>query len=235
MSPPTPPPERPADRPARPPRDRLRVASALLFATAVAFIPVESPRPWTWVPIAGAWGMLAVVGAVALRGRSGSLLLRVVGMLPFLGLLALPMGLSRGWEPAAATVAKSAAAFGAVALLSMTTPMHRLLAALQELGVPRLLTAILESMHRYSAVLTDELARMRRARLARTFRPSTVGEWVGSSRTVGRLLVRSFERAERVHSAMLARGWDGTVRKLSVESRKVEGRRSENPAAKVGG
>jgi len=26
--------------------------------------------------------------------------------------------------------------------------------------------------------------------------------------------LRSFERAERVHSAMLARGWDGTIHNL---------------------
>jgi len=31
---------------------------------------------------------------------------------------------------------------------------------------------------------------------------------------LGMLLLRSLERAERVHSAMLARGWDGNFRSL---------------------
>jgi cobalt/nickel transport system permease protein len=31
---------------------------------------------------------------------------------------------------------------------------------------------------------------------------------------IGMLFLRSFERGERVHASMLARGWDGTVRTL---------------------
>ena len=31
---------------------------------------------------------------------------------------------------------------------------------------------------------------------------------------IGMLFLRTFERAERVHDAMIARGWDGTIRSL---------------------
>ncbi len=31
---------------------------------------------------------------------------------------------------------------------------------------------------------------------------------------IGMLFLRTFERAERVHGAMVARGWDGTIRSL---------------------
>ena len=47
--------------------------------------------------------------------------------------------------------------------------------------------------------------------------PSTAAtRWPGacSPGLIGMLFLRTFERAERVHGAMVARGWDGTIRSL---------------------
>jgi cobalt/nickel transport system permease protein len=55
---------------------------------------------------------------------------------------------------------------------------------------------------------------MTQARRSRTFRRSGLLDWIMGTGLIGMLLVRSFERGERVHSAMLARGWDGTIRSL---------------------
>ena len=52
------------------------------------------------------------------------------------------------------------------------------------------------------------------ARRARTFRRSGRLDWGLLTGLIGILFLRAFERGERVHSAMLARGWDGTVRTL---------------------
>jgi cobalt/nickel transport system permease protein len=52
------------------------------------------------------------------------------------------------------------------------------------------------------------------ARRARTFRPIGWLDWGLLSSLIGVLFVRSFERGERAHAAMLARGWDGTPRSL---------------------
>jgi cobalt/nickel transport system permease protein len=60
-------------------------------------------------------------------------------------------------------------------------------------------------------VFWDELERMRRAKLSRTFYPSTWWEIRSIARFVGILFVRAFERSERVHAAMMARGWRGDV------------------------
>ena len=69
-------------------------------------------------------------------------------------------------------------------------------------------------MERYVHVLTDELSRMITARRARSFRRGGILTWSLITGMLGMLLLRSFERAERVHAAMVARGWDGTIRSL---------------------
>ena len=56
---------------------------------------------------------------------------------------------------------------------------------------------------------------MRTARKARSFRKLSLWEqWRLAAQMLGRLLIRALDRAERVHGAMLARGWDGRMRWL---------------------
>jgi cobalt/nickel transport system permease protein len=76
------------------------------------------------------------------------------------------------------------------------------------------LVSTLQFMYRYLYVLTDELDRMVKARRSRTFRRSGRLDWGLLTGLIGVLFLRSLERGERVHNAMLARGWDGTIRTL---------------------
>ena len=69
-------------------------------------------------------------------------------------------------------------------------------------------------MYRYIFLLWEELASLRNARDARDFGQSWRQRWVMNAQMIGLLLLRAMERAERSHQAMLARGWDGTVRFL---------------------
>ena len=111
-------------------------------------------------------------------------------------------------------VVKNSLAFLMMLVLAEVSSWLDLLQAMRRLGAPHVLVATLQFMARYVHVLGAELARMSQARLARTFRGGTLLSWKLLTGMVGMLLLRSFERAERVHSAMLARGWDGTIRNL---------------------
>ena len=84
------------------------------------------------------------------------------------------------------------------------------------------LVATLHFMVRYIHVLGDELGRMTQARRARSFRRSGVDYGILTG-LIGVLFVRAMERGERVHSAMLARGWDGTIRTLDDEPSEAPG------------
>ena len=85
---------------------------------------------------------------------------------------------------------------------------------MRKLGLPPVLVDTLGFMERYRFVLADELDRMATARRARSFgRRSTMSLSLAGG-LIGLLFLRAFERAERVHSAMIARGWRGTLHSL---------------------
>lgn len=65
-------------------------------------------------------------------------------------------------------------------------------------------------MIRYLDVVAAEVRRTRVAMAARGHNPRTVFDAKPLAVASGALFIRSYERGERVHQAMLARGYDGT-------------------------
>ncbi|HEY7332470.1 MAG TPA: cobalt ECF transporter T component CbiQ [Candidatus Limnocylindria bacterium] len=115
--------------------------------------------------------------------------------------------------------AKSWLSVQAALLLTYTTPFHELVDALRKLRVPEVMVAIIGFMYRYLAVLSEEVGRLMRARASRS--AAAPGRRAGGSLAwrarvtggmVGTLFLHSYERSERIHSAMLARGFTGTFR-----------------------
>lgn len=109
----------------------------------------------------------------------------------------------------------------AIVLVSVTS-FPDLLWSLRALRVPAPLIAIVSFMYRYLFVLAEEVARMLRARAARSAASSDQRSggtlwWRGkvAGQMAGSLMIRSFERSERIYSAMLARGYQGQMRMLS--------------------
>ena len=65
-------------------------------------------------------------------------------------------------------------------------------------------------MLRYIDLIAAEARRMRLARLSRGHDPRFLWQLGATARGVGALFVRSYERGERVHLAMLSRGLPGS-------------------------
>ncbi|WP_139977809.1 cobalt ECF transporter T component CbiQ [Nocardioides litoris] len=95
--------------------------------------------------------------------------------------------------------------------LAATTEAQDLLRGLTRLRVPSLLVQIMGFMVRYLEVVTDDLRRMKVARESRGFSARDPRQWPVLARSAGALFIRSFERGERVHLAMLSRGYTGTL------------------------
>jgi cobalt/nickel transport system permease protein len=196
---------------------RLKLVGAFLFIVVVVATPelvrlvfAERWAAWFFLGIE-AW---LVVVCYALSGLPWRyLVLRLLALLPFLALVALGVPLSRGlhdgWDEGAQLLVRSLVSLTLMITVVATTPFGRLLAALERLYLPRVFISIAAFMVRYMFVMWDELETMRRAKLARTFYPSVWWEIRVMAHFVGILIVRAFERAERVHAAMLARGWRG--------------------------
>lgn len=127
-----------------------------------------------------------------------------------------------GCRALAEVLARAWASVLVAGLLTATTPFSDLLAALQSLGLPRLLVALVSFLYRYLFVLVDEAERLWRAREARSagvsrragggvvWRAKVLGGLIGS------LFIRSYERSERVYQAMRARGFQGEIRSLAA-------------------
>lgn len=96
-------------------------------------------------------------------------------------------------------------------LLAATTEPQALLRALERLRVPQQLVQIMAFMVRYLDVVAGEMGRMKVARESRGFRSRDPRQWPVLARSAGALFIRSYERGERVHLAMLARGYTGTM------------------------
>lgn len=96
-------------------------------------------------------------------------------------------------------------------VLTATTEIPEIVRGLGVLRVPALLVSIASFMIRYLELVADELRRMRVAMTARGFDP----RWLHQARPIasasGALFIRSYERGERVHHAMLARGFTGEM------------------------
>lgn len=124
-----------------------------------------------------------------------------------------PVGISGGWISFASIVLRVLLTVSAALVLVATTGFTAVCMALERLGAPRVFALQLLFLYRYLFVLVDEAARMVRARALRSFRRQGTGMRV-FGHLVGQLLLRTVDRAQRIHLAMLCRGFDGEIRLL---------------------
>lgn len=200
------------------PRAKVLVTAAFLVAVA-SFnrYALSALAPFALYPL---W--LAVAGRVP----AGWLARKLAIAAPFAAMVAIanpilntaPMlrladaTVSAGWVSFASILARVGLTIAAALAVAAGTGMHALAAALAALGVPRIFTGQLLFLWRYAFVLGGEASRMQAARTLRGGRGSPALAVYGP--LAGHLLLRAFERGERIHRAMRARGYDGEIRTL---------------------
>lgn len=111
----------------------------------------------------------------------------------------------------AAIVAKGTLGVLGAITLSSTSTAREILRGLERLRLPPLMVNIASFMLRYLNVVTDEMERMRIARASRGFEARGIRDWKILSSVIATLFMRSYERGERVHLAMLSRGFTGVI------------------------
>jgi cobalt/nickel transport system permease protein len=122
-----------------------------------------------------------------------------------------PVGISGGWISCASIVVRSVLTVSMALILVAVTGFPAICGALERLGMPRVFAVQLLFLYRYIFVLTEEGGRASRARDLRSC--GNKGRGMGSySSLIGHLLLRTWLRAERVHMAMLARGFTGAFK-----------------------
>jgi cobalt/nickel transport system permease protein len=181
-------------------------ATVKLIAWAILVVAlVVCPAPYalpTFAVLAGLlWGLARLPLGMAVH--------RLLHLAPFLGVIALSaLFRGNGGLLFLALTAKAALAVLLTLVLISTTRFTRILEALKRLRVPGLLVSLLSFMYRYTFVLEDQFLRARRAAEARSVRPA---RWKMRlkvlSHILGAVLIRTYERAERIYLAMCARGY----------------------------
>ncbi|MHB8072836.1 cobalt ECF transporter T component CbiQ [Desulfosporosinus fructosivorans] len=116
--------------------------------------------------------------------------------------------ISRGWVTFLAILIKSGLTVTAALLLIATTGMDRLAGALRMLKIPRVFVLQLLLTYRYISVLMEEVARSLRAYSLRAPNQKGVHRSAWGS-LAGQLILRTFDRAQRIYEAMCLRGFTG--------------------------
>jgi cobalt/nickel transport system permease protein len=201
---------------------RAKIVATLAIVLAVVLS--GPPRPLELAGVAALLSGIVLVARVPLR----FVLVRSLLVIPFAGTIALfaPLqatggslsvgGLAgayegTGWIAAYAIIAKAWLATFAVIVLSATTPVPRLFKGLAALKVPDVILMLLTFMYRYVSAMRDQLRSLRDALDSRGFGLSRWRKVRLLGNLAGNLFIRAYDRGERVHAAMLSRGWDGTL------------------------
>ena len=120
------------------------------------------------------------------------------------------VAVSRGWVSLISIVVRGLLSVQALLLLIFVAGWEGMCGAMRSLGLPKVLAVQLEMLYRYTGVLLAEALDMQRARSARGYGRSSYGLRLWAP-MVGQLLLRTMDRAERIHRCMCARGYDGTI------------------------
>lgn len=114
-----------------------------------------------------------------------------------------------GWFGLLSIVLRALLATAAALALVAVTGFPALCQALGRLGLPQPLVVQLLFLYRYLTLLAEEALRMSTARELRSAGRALSMRQYGA--LVGSLLLRTWGRAERIHLAMCARGFDGRL------------------------
>ena len=202
-----------------------RAPAHLKVLALLGFMIVVVATPRDWYAAFGVYLALLVGGIALSRVPPTYLLKRTDVEIPFVFFaLLLPfvatgpqtevLGVSvsqHGLEAGIALLIKGTLGVLASLTLAATTEPTELLLGLERLHLPQQLVQIMSFMVRYLDVVTGEMQRMRIARESRGFTARNPKHWPVLARSAGALFIRSYERGERVHLAMLSRGYTGKM------------------------
>lgn len=200
------------------PIHRLPAHLKLVALLGFVLLVVATPNHWYWAFGVHLLVLLAVVrvSGVPLRHLLPRMLIETpfvvfALLIPFvshgprvevLGVAVSEPGLLAAWG----LLAKGTLGVLASLVLASTTEAHHVVEGLRRLRLPGQLVDILGFMVRYLEVIAGEVRRMRLGMEARGFTARSPRHWLVLARSIGALFIRSYERGERVHLAMLSRG-----------------------------
>lgn len=204
----------------REPNPAARILAAIILVVGIV---VTAPQTlFTGASIVALVLLLGFIAEVSLA----RMLLHSLIVIPIAGMISLfyPLRFAADWQ-----WASLAAAYGShwqamlqliatpwlcvlvMMLLAHTTPRAQLLAGLERLRLPRILVLLLSFMYRYVDVMRNQLRTARRALESRAPALGRRKQVQLYGNLAGAMLIRAYDRGERIHAAMLSRGFAGAL------------------------
>lgn len=126
-----------------------------------------------------------------------------------------PLAISGGWISFLSLLLRFTLTIGAALLLIATTGFAAICMGMEKLGTPKVFTVQLLLLYRYLFILIEEAIRMIRAHALRSFNSKGRITYRVFLLMLGNLLLRTIDRAQRIHMAMLSRAFTGEIRIVS--------------------
>lgn len=190
----------------------------ILYLVALLSVPMTDIAKVIWM------GTYPIVMSQYLAGGYWRLLRGSLFIIPFIMLIGVfnpvfdrvtvmtvgGVRISRGWVTFVSIILRGLWSVQAVMAMTRLIGFTGFCRGLRGLGVPSFLTNQLMMVYRYLIVLMEEAASMMRARECRgaARRSLPLRMW---ATMIGQLFIRTVDRAAKIHSAMLARGFTGEI------------------------
>lgn len=200
-------------------RDRRPLLlTTFLFLVAVLGVPIYDPGRLVW------FFCFPIILAETSSLSYARIFLKSLWLLPVIAIVGIfnpiidktplwqigDVTISRGWVSFCSIILRGLLTVQALLILAGICGFRGICRALQNLGLPSVLVTQLWMLYRYITVLLAEVLVMQRAREARGYGKKSYPMKMWGA-FVGQLLLRSMDRARRVHSAMMARGFTGKM------------------------
>ena len=174
-------------------------------------------RVWVFVPLFAGVIMIPIIFNVFMAGDT-LITVATLGNNAHLGPFPLPETLTitrQGTLLALTFILRVATCVSAAVLLFLTTPRDLLFRSLRALKVPKVYVLTLDMCYRYIFLFTGMVRDFYMAKKSRAIKALPLGEeqkWVGGR--VGYTLIKSLSMSEKVHGAMISRGFNGDIKLL---------------------
>jgi cobalt/nickel transport system permease protein len=182
---------------------RAKLAALLVFLVALSTTPAAAQ------PAFAGYAALLILAIHRARLPMGGVAGRAALVLPFSATFAVLTWWSGDSLRALALIEKSFLSGMAALLLVGTTPLTCWTAALESWRAPRMLILVIQFVYRYLFVIAEQAQRMRWAALCRQGSRRGSSLFSAAAGLLGVLFARSWQRADGIYHAMLARGFRG--------------------------
>ncbi len=183
---------------------RAKILVLLTFLIVLATTPANRALPL------GIYAVLLLSGVLIAGLPVRSLLARALVVLPFSLTFGLISWLAGDSLRALGLIEKSYLSAVAALLVVGTTPLPALLSGLERMGAPRVLTLVAQFLYRYLFVISEQAQHMRlAARCRQGAGRQRSARFRAAAGALAVLFARSYQRADGIHRAMLARAFNG--------------------------